>query len=230
MLKSVKYWLKYWLKLISMPEDSLGLLKACYLLEYRKSMFGVQNWASQIKDLLDKYSFSWIWQAQSVEDHYAFLKWFEERVIDCELHKWSAKVMEISKLRTYCLHKEVRHEEHYLTVDMPRRVIVSLARFRTGSHNLEIECGRHKMIPLVDRICAFCLEKQKIRIIKDEFHVLLECCAYHELRNWYIKKHYSVASMYSFISLMNSNNNECIVNVANFLASVFKLRKRIAVV
>ena len=41
--------IKYWLRLISLPEQSL--LKSCYNLQYKCSILGKSNWASNIRDI-----------------------------------------------------------------------------------------------------------------------------------------------------------------------------------
>ena len=62
----------------------------------------------------------------------------------------------MSKLKSYCLYKEIRTEEMYLTLNIPRRLKICLARFRTGSHNFQIEVGRHNNVAPEDRLCEFC--------------------------------------------------------------------------
>jgi hypothetical protein len=49
----------------------------------------------------------------------------------------------MSKLRMYCLFKEDRSSELYLTLPIPRKLKIALARIRTGNHGLEIEIARH---------------------------------------------------------------------------------------
>ena len=70
----------------------------------------------------------------------------------------------------------------------PRKLLMYLARFRTSSHNLEIEIGRHRDKLLSERLCKFC-EKMGDIVIEDEFHFLLSCEMYSELRK-------NIAAMY----------------------------------
>ncbi|XP_045167413.2 RAB6A-GEF complex partner protein 2-like [Mercenaria mercenaria] len=49
---------------------------------------------------------------------------------------------------------------------------------RIGSHDLEIETGRHRKIERENRLCRKCNKN----IIEDEFHFLLCCEFYSELR------------------------------------------------
>ena len=54
-----------------------------------------------------------------------------------------------------------------------------MSRFRLSSHNLEIETGRYNNIARENRICKFCNQNA----IETEYHFLLCCSAYDQLRN-----------------------------------------------
>ena len=53
------------------------------------------------------------------------------------------------------------------------------AKIRTTNHSLEIELGRHRNIPRMDRVCRIC----KTGLVETELHFLLECSAYEDLRH-----------------------------------------------
>jgi hypothetical protein len=89
--------IKYWLKLLSLPPESL--LKSSYMFLYNQCLAGKTNWASKVRDLLCQYGFGWIWENQSVPDVEAFLKIFSERVRDCELQWWSSECEKNVKVR-----------------------------------------------------------------------------------------------------------------------------------
>ena len=191
---------RYWLKLVSLPIDSL--LGSCYALQYNECLQGKENWASKIRDILFRYGFGYAWENQSVQDLYNFITLFSNRVKDCELQQWSTDSSEMSKLRTYRLIKDCRNEELYLSLPLPRRLRVALARFRTGSHNLEIETGRHHKMRPEDRLCKLCGLVNNIIAIEDEFHVLLHCSVYNDLRAMYFGT--DVSNLYDFVSIMKS--------------------------
>ena len=55
---------------------------------------------------------------------------------------------------------------------------VALSRLRISANRLEVKTGRwHKPVPLNERKCRTCLN-----CLEDEFHFLLECPLYNELR------------------------------------------------
>ena len=106
---------------------------------------------------------------------------------DCELQLWKTDVQSMPKLRTYSLFKETREKELYLSLSIPRKLKTALARFRTGSHSLEIEVGRHKKLSTEDRLCKFCGLSNNSIVVEDEYHVLFHCLAYNDIRNMYIE-------------------------------------------
>ena len=58
---------------------------------------------------------------------------------------------------------------------------MALTRFRTSSHSLLIETGRHNGTPRDERICKSCNTKQ----IESEYHFLLVCPFYRDIRAKY---------------------------------------------
>ena len=217
--------IKYWIKLISLPPETL--LGSCYLFLYNQCLLGKSNWVSKIRDILFKYGFGWVWEDQSVTNVVLFITMFTERVKDCEMQLWATDLHDMPKLRLYSLFKESREEEFYLSLAIPKRLRFALARFRTGSHSLEIEVGRHKNINIEDRLCKFCGLSDNAIVIEDEYHVLFHCSAYNDIRNMYIGREItSVPNIHSFVTMMKNNNTQDTINFAHFIYSLFKIRKK----
>ena len=63
-----------------------------------------------------------------------------------------------------------------------------LSQFRCVSHNLAIETGRHGPVNVERsrRLCKYC----NLQDIEDEYHFLLICPLYRELRSRYINSYY----------------------------------------
>jgi hypothetical protein len=133
---------KYWLKLISLPSETL--LGSCYSFLYHQCLLGKTNWVSEIRDILYRYGFGWVFEDHNVTSGDLFMKVFTERLKDCELQLWATDVHNMPKLRTYSLSKESRERELYLTLSIHRRLRFAMARFQTSIHCLEIEVGRQK--------------------------------------------------------------------------------------
>ena len=77
------------------------------------------------------------------------------------------------KLRTYCLFKTDYRKEAYLYHIHNRNFLTAISRFRTSSHSLHIETGRHTIpyTPAENRLCSFC----DLNSVDDEIHMLLKC-------------------------------------------------------
>ena len=93
-----------------------------------------------------------------------FLASFKQRLCDQYLQQWFSDVSLSSKLCTYSSFKLSFTDECYLdsvTVD----VRWALSTFRTSSHKLEVEVGRHSNRPKEERKCKFC----KV-FVEDEYH------------------------------------------------------------
>ena len=80
-------------------------------------------------------------------------------------------------LRTYKSFKKDFYFEPYLDLIDNVKMRQTITRFRTSSHALHIESGRHSNTPLDLRVCGICKTK-----VEDEFHFLIECPFYNEQR------------------------------------------------
>ena len=78
----------------------------------------------------------------------------------------------------------------------------NLTRLRVSSHRLEVECGRWarpERTPFDDRKCKLCHK------LEDEYHIVLECPLYTDLRKQTISKFYwGRPNMPKFIELCKS--------------------------
>ena len=97
-----------------------------------------------------------------------------------------------------------------------------MTRFRVSAHRLETESGRwHKpqKNPYNDRKCQLC------NVLEDEFHFLLECPLYSDLRKNYIKKRYwQNPNILKFIDLMKSTEKKSIPKLATYVFKSFEKR------
>ena len=73
----------------------------------------------------------------------------------------------------------------YLNHCASDKIRYAFARLKVASHRLEIEAGRWKRpnpTPVNDRICKSC------SLLEDEYHFVLKCVLYVDIRKQYIKK------------------------------------------
>ena len=82
--------------------------------------------------------------------------------------------------------------------------------------SIEIEIGRRHKIIKTDRICTFCFNQGE-NVIEDEFHFIMECNLYVDLRRKYLREHTVQKNMNSFIQLMSCKNIHIINNLAMYI-------------
>ena len=92
--------------------------------------------------------------------------------------------------------------EKYLSI-LPTKFRVVMSKLRLSSHNLRIETGRYARnhIERQQRYCTICNKLD----IEDEYHFVLICAAYNDIRKRYIKPYYyKKPSVIKFNELMES--------------------------
>lgn len=96
-----------------------------------------------------------------------------------------------------------------------------ICKYRICAHNLNIETGRYYNIDRKDRLCIYCNTSS----IEDEFHFLLECNKYADIREKYIKQYYwRHPSTYKLIQLLSVQNIKELNNLGKYLKLAEKLR------
>ena len=97
-----------------------------------------------------------------------------------------------------------------------------ITKFRVSAHNLNIEVGRHRNIQRRNRLCQLC----ELNEVEDEFHFILQCPFYVEIRRKYIKKYYYIrASVFKLIQLLSVQNVKELRNLGRYLYHAENLRK-----
>ena len=98
-----------------------------------------------------------------------------------------------------------------------------ISKLRLSSHQLLIETGRHKNVERKNRKRTLC----NLNEIEDEFHFILVCPFYKEIREMYLKKYYcKKPSMYKLIELLNSSSVKILNGIGIFYKKANEKRKR----
>lgn len=122
------------------------------------------------------------------------------------------------------LYKEIKdsfEQSRYITLIDNIKYRNILSKLRMSSHKLAIETGRHNNIPRSDRKCILC----DLNDIEDEYHFILVCTKYIDLRKSYIPRYYYVnPSMFKFIDLLKSERKSLLIKVAIYCDKAFKIR------
>ena len=91
-----------------------------------------------------------------------------------------------TKLSTYSEFKLLLNPEKYQKVVGKYFIRKQLAKLRTSNHDLMIEKGRHHGTEVTTTACEQC----DMQRVEDEYHFLLECPKYDDLRLKYLPRHY----------------------------------------
>lgn len=212
---------KFWLKIVYSDEQKYVKRTYNMMLNDIDLHPNKQNWASTIKHLLSRLGFLEVWNAQGVGNINNFLHIFRTRVKDIYIQEWHARLENSTRARFYVNIASFEHHR-YLELLNVEKYRTSLCRLRVSSHRLEVERGRWakpNKIPLDNRKCRIC------GVLEDEYHFILECSIYNELRKTYIKQYFwRRPNMAKFIELFTTENINTIKNLSNFIEKAFKMR------
>jgi hypothetical protein len=198
--------LKYWLKIIKLPNENI--LKNMYMMLKtdvdNNNSYNGQNWAYNIKTLLDNLGLSEIWINQYTVN--ISINYIIQRLKDVHVQTWQTDIDNSSRLSSYRRYKHTFELESYLSF-LSDKFRIALSKFRLSSHSLAIETGRYQNIPQENRKCVLC----NLNAIENEYHFLLVCPKYRDLRRKYFKAFYCRwPSIYKFDNLMSSRGKHLI--------------------
>ena len=140
-------------------------------------------WTNKVKVLLQRKGFYDIWLFPTSVNLKILLPIFRNRLIDIYVSEWFKDINNRPSLFVYRPLKVNFNRSNYLkkmTIPTYRNAV---AKLPLSVHNLFIEIGRHKNIIINERICSLCTHNE----VEDEYHFLLICPAYNELRHSYLK-------------------------------------------
>ena len=210
--------LKYWQKILKNPKSLV------YRLCFMKDLDGnfILKWTQNVKMLLDSIGFSYVFSESEIGNNlFAVLK---QRIYDQYIQDWFYTIDNSSKLDTYCCFKNIFEIETYiLKIENPLHCS-ALAKLRCSSHNLAIEDGRYRNIERRQRKCTFC----NINVIEDEYHFVLVCPLYRELRKALLPHfYYTWPTITKFKLLMKTTKPRTIKKLAKFVYLAFKKRQQV---
>lgn len=172
--------------------------------------------------LLNDLGFSYLWNANTVSN--LQLSRVIERVYDQFYQSWFESLRTSSKLSTYSKIKSKFGVEKYLHCVSNNKYRIELAKFRCSAHRLAVEEGRYRNIEREQRLCVYC----NMSVVEDEYHFLLICPLYRELRVKYLPRYYYTwPNLNKFKSLLNTNKSILLKNMANFLYMAKQKREEV---
>ena len=143
----------------------------------------------------------------------------KQRLTDNFVQNWSSRLDNSSRTLFYRSIASFKFQPYPEYINICK-FSQSFSKLRWSSHRLQIEAGRWarpSSIPLNERKCSFC------QVTEDEFHFVLECQLYSDLRKKYISNCYwRRPSMVKFLELLNSDNQTRIRKLGAFIHQAFK--------
>ena len=214
---------KYWLKLLS---TSNCILKNCY----REQLYNFCNirssWIYQLQQLLFNLGLNEIWYNQDnliIDTN--LLLFVKTRIYDQAKQTLNDQLNVSSKCYLYKYIVNNVCLQNYLTKHMNFRVY--LTRLRLSSHNLFVEVGRYHGVNRLDRKCTLCT----LNITEDEFHFVLQCESYRDLRRQFIKPYYyRRPSSFKLVQLLSTENVKDLRNLCKFLFNALNHRTELLLV
>ena len=218
-IMSSKRVIKYWLRILKLPQCRLVKLSYNMLLHFDN--LGYINWVTYIRTHLYRNGFGQVWESQYVENDKLFIFNYTQRLKDQYIQEWRTGCSDNAKLTSYCGYKQFFGQESYLNIIDVSKFRSCLARFRNASHSLMIEKSRHYGIPREYRFCVYCE-----CVIENELHFLFLCPLYKDIRDKFIdQKFLTIPNEMSFCNIMSSKNETVIRNLAMYLFYAFRIRE-----
>ena len=211
--------IKYWLQLFNEKKDNCILKN---VMMYRRKLVNnikCDNWSYKVRYILESAGFAEVWMYPESVNTNVFLPVLLLRLQDMYISNWRRDMNLCSSLFLY---KELKVDftiAEYLQRLNNFKLRNVISKIRLSSHNLFIETGRHMNIARNQRKCSKC----RLNEIQDEYHFILVCPYFIDLRNTFISNYFTQnPSMYKFLQLLNSNKRKEIINLANFCIKAFK--------
>ena len=192
---------KFWLKILKLENSNPVKVVYKMLCQHTDDDDSIVNWASLLKNMLDKAGFGYVWLQQYVENESKFVSEFTKRTQDMFLQTCHGNIDKVSDNRLYkCLHSP-SEGSRYLSEIKHKYIRTAISKLRLGSHNFLIERGKWQCpkLDVSSRKCEIC------HVIEDEYHIMLECKRFVDLRNRYLPKLIiRRPSMYTFLNFLNT--------------------------
>ena len=215
--------IKYWLKIIHCQNTKYVKIVYDMLVNDFNTRPNKVSWVKSLPDLMGELGFLEAWIQQNVGDERIFLSLVKQRLKDTFIQNWNARLNDSSRARFY---RNLNNFEYktYLDNVTTEKICYAFTRLRLSSHRLEVETGRwHKpnAIPLENRVCSTCRE------LEDEYHFMLECSRYHDLRVSLIPNYYRTRpNMFKLIELFSTNSKQKQRNISLYIFKAFKVREQ----
>ena len=213
---------KNWLKL---TKTENCILKSIYETELEDCIAkNSKNWINEIQKILHSTGMSDVWLCQHVADERIFLFALKQRLTDIAFQNIDTDINISSKCFLYKHFIYVRGLQPYLCKPISPSMRILISKIRLSSHKLCIETGRYTGVIREDRICHKC----NLGVIEDEYHFILQCPFYTNIRHQYIKAYfYRRPSAFKLVQLLCSESTKELCNLAKYIKTAFSMREKL---
>lgn len=215
--------LSFWCKLIeNLHNENLGqqkLSSLIYAMIYHMQLKNEikSDWLNNVKNLLSSLGFSGIWDNQNFDNHKWLIASLKEKLRDQYIQKWLSLTNASSSSNNYRLYKSEFKKSDYFSL-LSDTMCRNFLAFRSRNHRLPVETGRWLSVAHNDRKCPLCKED-----IGDEFHYIMACKHFFNLRKQYIKPYfYRHPNVLKYEALMNTRNTNQLKNLCTFIQKMLK--------
>lgn len=214
--------IKFWLKLLTLPENRLP--KSCYFVLKSLDENGKWTWVTSVRNLLQELGFGYVWAAQGVGNQDVFFTIFEERVKEYLRRGLRHTISNSTKTALYSTFKIMFGPELYIQSVVVYRHRVALSKLRLANHMLIIEHGRHTGLEIADRVCPLC-KLGNLDVLDDEYHFVMQCISFQELRERYLSQHIVNNDYINFIDIMSTEQVQIQQRLAAYVHHAFERRR-----
>ena len=212
--------LKFWLRLTSMDRNRLPN-KAYRMLLFLQEQNYTNTWACKIRNVLFRFGFGIVWEAQSVGDIKRFITEFKLRLKDCFSQDWHNSLQNHEFYSLYSTYKQTLSLSPFLLSVKNIFIRKTLARFRIGMSPLRFHFLRYSSFNRRNIDCPFCID-----CAETEIHFLLVCKKYSDLRYQFIpRKFYRCPSLFKFTLLLACKNDKTTNDLACFIYKALQVRQ-----
>ena len=117
--------------------------------------------------------------------------------------------------------KNDRQIQPYLNEGNATKYKIIISKFRLSAHSLNVETGRYESIARENRRCVKC----NLADIEDEYHFILKCPFYTDVRNLHIKPYFTIRpNVYKLTQLLGSTNKQVLCNLGKYFLKASERR------
>ena len=223
LLNGFKSLLKFWHRTMLLPRDTLARKALDYMIS-STSLYS--EWLETVKLLLTSLDLDIVFKNPEKMSMGKFSAMCSDRLDRMFAQQWAAKLLDIesvegkrSKLKFYRLFKTSFNKEPYLDLIPSYKLRKIVTKFRCGDHSLEIEIGRHKKIPMENRLCKVCSLE-----VESEEHILRVCPQYSNIRELYLGEG---PNQENWTDLLKCTEKKAAYNLVNFLTKAYRIRSKL---